>query len=185
MLALSQDSKSYLKNLEKSNFHSGYIINKDSVKIEGLIKEFSNLNEGRKYLEVVFITKEGEKINYSPKMIKGYASGGYTFVSFNDSFYERVSNGPKVQLYKKLVSNTYSAPAAPGSFGSQSYKTKNEVFFVKRINDSELIEVKKRKFNEVFAEFFKDCDSLEKKIQNKEYTQKDIKKIVREYNWCK
>jgi 2-polyprenyl-3-methyl-5-hydroxy-6-metoxy-1,4-benzoquinol methylase len=146
MQASSQDFNSYLKKKEKNNFSTGYIINKDSVKIEGLIKDFSTLNEGRKYLEVVFITKEGEKFTYSPTMIKGYGVNGFTFVSFNESFFERVSNGPKVQLYKKLESNVHFAPGAPGSFAPQSYKTKNEVFFVKRANEAKLIEVKKRKF---------------------------------------
>lgn len=180
--AHSQESKDYLKNKDKWNYRKGYIINRDSVKIAGLLKQFSDLNDIKRYFEVVFIPKDGSKISYNPRDIKAYGYSIYTFVSFSDSFYELVNKGSKVELYKKIVDVTHVGYGNPGAL---TYRNSNEVFFVRKPSEPKLTEVKKRKFDEVFSLYFEDCPVVGSKILHKEMTEKDIEKIVKEYNWCK
>lgn len=45
--------------------------------------------------------------------------------------------------------------------------------------------VRKKKFKEDFSTFFEDCENVVLEILDEKLTHKDIKTIVRKYNYCK
>ena len=182
-LSYGQESKKYLKFKRKDNYIEGYILNKDSIRVEGLIKD-NLMNEAKKYSVVTFVKLDGTKKNYYPSEIKGFGCSLYKLVSNNLSFYEVVNKGKKVSLYKKSYVTSWSAPGAPG-MGSMTYSSSNENFYVKRDNEAIFKLVRKKNFVEEFSEYFKDCEEIMNKILSKEYTHKDIKRIVSKYNYCK
>lgn len=178
-----QESSKYNKLKESVNYREGYILDSDSNKVNGLIKDHL-LNDAKKYTAIVFVHLDGEKKKYYPSDIKGFGYSMYKFASDNASFYEVVQSGKKVTLFKKLSVDSWSAPGAPGMPLKRSY-TINEDFYVKRDNEKDFKLVRKKKFIEEFSEYFKDCEKIVSKIQSEEYTHKDIKQIVSEYNYCK
>lgn len=181
----AQESKKYLKYKSKINWTEGYVLLKDSSKIEGLIREYT-LNEVKKYTSVSFMNIKGDKREYYPADALEYGVRfSKRYFSNNHYFFERITKGIKVSLYKKMSVNSWSAPGAPG-MGSTSYSASQEDLFVKKIGEAEYKYVRKKNFNSEFSAYFEDCDNLKTKIQNKEFTHKDIKKIVSEYNYkCK
>jgi hypothetical protein len=61
------------KNIKsKFKFVEGYIINKEEIKINGLVKVNSDFNKFQQYLAVTFVHEDGQKIRYYPSDIKGY-----------------------------------------------------------------------------------------------------------------
>jgi hypothetical protein len=178
-----QESELYLKYRDNFKFIKGYIIRNDSDKIDGLLKDPID-DEASKYSSVVFIPKTGKKMTLYPKDILEYGYLSYTFVSYDNSFYELVQNGPKLKLYKKSkkVLNTSSyGPQGQGSVSSID----REIFYLKKANEEEFIEFRKRDFDEKASEYFGDCKNLYSKIVSKELTFKDLPEIVRKFNWCK
>lgn len=179
-----QESKRYLKFKNKHNYSRGYIISIDSSRIEGLVKDRHG-NERLEQSSVVFVAESGKKSRYYPHEIQGYGNPVNHFASDGGSFYKRVQSGRKVELYKLNSSNNWSAPAAGPGMPAMNYHTESETFYVRKVNERRFRMVKKRKFEEVFAEYFKDCEAVKSKILNKELTHKDIKRLVQEYNLCR
>lgn len=182
-LAHSQESKKYLKLKQDYNYREGYILDKDSMKVNGLIKAHM-MNEAKKYSIVTFVQTDGTKKKYYPSGIKGFGYSIYEFVSDNSSFYEVVSKGRKVSLYKNLSVSSWSSPGAPG-MAPVTYSSTIEDLYVKRDNETTFKLVRKKNFAVEFSEYFKDCEEIVNKIIAKEYTHKDIERIVSKYNHCK
>ncbi len=178
---LGQDSKTYLKYKDNYLYDKGYVIDLDSNKIYGLIKG-SLTDDTQKYSSIVFVPKEGKRSILYPKDIIAYSYLMYTFISYNNSFYEVVENGPKVVLYKKSkkILNTNSPQAQMYSGGIDK-----EIYFIKKVNETELIEFKKKDFDEISSTYFGDCKNLIIKINSKKLTYKNLPEIVKEYNWCR
>jgi hypothetical protein len=178
----AQESARYLKFKNKYNYSRGYIIAIDSSKVEGLVKSRFGSGSAR-YSSVIFMSKEGKKSRYYPHEIWEYGDRVNSYASDGGSFYERVQSGPKVELYKRLSTNSWSSPGGPG-MPSNHYSTESEDFYVRKMNERRFRLVKKRRFEETFAEYFGDCDAVKNSILKKEFTHKDIRKIVLHYNNC-
>lgn len=177
-----QESKKYLKFKAKYNYTEGYILKMDSTKLEGVIK--NRWNGNAQYSSVIFVSKDGKRGRYFPHEIWGYGSRVYSFASDGGSFYKLIQSGKKVQLYQRVSTSSWSTPGAPG-MGAMHYNTESEDYYVRKVNERRFKLVKKRKFEETFAEYFGDCERLRNKIVNKETTHKDIESIVRVYNACR
>ncbi|MDN4165582.1 hypothetical protein QWY31_08720 [Cytophagales bacterium LB-30] len=182
-MSYAQESKQYQKLKKDLDFRPAYIIKNDSVKIHGLIEDKGMDYDDFKYSFIVFAKEGGTEASYSPNDILGFGYSGYKFVSDGKSFYQIVQKGSRVTLYKCNKVTNRSAPGAPG-MGSMHYRSVEEQFFVKRPEENEFKQVRKRKFKLEFAAYFEDCDELVRKIQTGEYTHKDITEIVRKYNRC-
>jgi hypothetical protein len=182
---LAQESKKYLKYKSKINWTEGYVKLNDSSMVEGLIREYT-LNEVKRYSTVSFINKQGEKTVYYPVDLLEYRIRfSKKFFSNNHYFFERVSKGERVSLYKKKSANSWSVPGAPG-MGSTTYSNSQEELFIKKVGEPEYKYVRKKNFDNEFSAYFSDCNTLKNKIQHEELTHKDIKKILNEYNYrCK
>ena len=129
-------------------------------------------------LQSFFAKEDGIKTTYNPSQIIGFGFSGYKYVSDGKSFYQILQKGKRVTLYKREVMNHICTPGG-------HHSSVAEYFFVKRPDESEFKEVKKRKFKQEFINYFEDCDEIVRKIQNGEYTHKDITEIVTKYNRCK
>lgn len=179
----SQDNEKYQKYKSKYNYRRGYVITWDSVKIEGLIKD-NMMSEAKKFSSVTFVNKDGLKLKYSPVDIREFKYSAYRIISDSSSFYQIVRNGSKVSLYKNMsVNYMMGAPAGPG-MPAMGYSSTSENFYVRKINETEFKPVKKSGFKTEFANYFRDCETVKTKIENKEYTHKDIREIVAAYNSC-
>lgn len=180
--ARGQESKRYLKFKAKYNYTNGYILKMDSSRVEGLVKErWSGNNQ---YSSVIFVSKEGRKGRYYPHELWGYGNRIYSYASDGGSFYKLIQSGKKVQLYQRVSTSSWSTPGAPG-MGAMHYNTESEDYYVRKIGERRFKLVKKRKFDEDFAEYFDDCERVRNSILNKESSHKDIERIVRSYNTCR
>jgi hypothetical protein len=65
MACQRRNPKKYLKYKEKPAWHEGYIVLKDSTRIDGLVREY-NMNTQKLYSQVSFVNKAGEKKQYYP-----------------------------------------------------------------------------------------------------------------------
>lgn len=89
-----------------------------------------------------------------------------------------------MELYKLVSISSWSTPGPPG-MGGMNYNTETEDYYVRKVNERRFKLVKKRKFEETFAEYFGDCERVRTSIVNKETSHKDIERIVRIYNACR
>lgn len=177
-----QESETYLKFKQNFRYREGYILNMDSVKVEGLIKD--NLAEDdKKYSVVNFVDKSGKKRKYKPDNIKGYGYSIHNFVSDKFAFYEIVVIGRKASLYKIISKTTWSNPTGVG-MSSMTYSNENESFFVKKINEPSMKLVRKKNFKEEFSKYFGDCEEVVEKIRKEEFTYTQIRQIITKYNYC-
>ncbi len=182
-MAYAQESKTYLKLKSNLKYSEGYVINSDSVKVKGLIKN-NIMDETKLYSIVNFVGVDGSKKKYHPYEIKGYGFGIENFVSDNISFYKVIQSGKKAGLYFKMISVRNAGFGGPG-MAPTAYYTADENFYVRKKGTNDFKYVRKRKFVEEFSEYFSNCEKVKLKIQSKELTHKDIESIVREYNNCK
>lgn len=171
---LGQESARYKRLEQNLKYTHGYIIPKGAGKIEGLIRDDYH-NEAEKFSAVVFISKDGKKHRYGPDEIMEYGYHVDRFVSDGDFFYELVLKSGEVQLFKRSAVNSWSAPSR--GMGMSHYSTEHDNFYVKRKEESSFKRVRKRGFDETFAEYFGDCASIRNRILKKELTHQDIRKI--------
>lgn len=178
----AQESTEYLKIRDKLNYRDGFIIEKDSTKINGLIRD-DLMNESSLYSGVEFVYKDGSKKRFKPADIKGFGTIFHNYISDGESFYKIISTGDKVNLYFKL---TQRASSSYGGDGGTTYMTTSkENFYTCKTIETEIKLVRKKNFIEEFSNYFSDCEKLKVKIISKKVTHKDIKSIVDEYNNCK
>ena len=182
-IGCAQESKRYLKLKQNTSYWEGYVLNRDSVKITGLVKD-NLLNDTKKYSVVTFVQKDGTKLKLYPNTIKGYGYSNHSFISNGSSFLENVQHGRRLSLYKNATVTSWSAGGAPG-MAPMTHTNVKENFYVKRSNESVFKEVRKKNFKQDFSNYFKDCEEVSNKILNEEYNHKDISEIVRKYNYCK
>jgi hypothetical protein len=177
-----EESKKYLRLKQNLNYRDAYILNRDSVKIDGIIRD--NIFDTHKYSSINFVHKNGIKRKYFPNEIRGFGYSIYKYESDNSSFYEIVEKGKKVTLYMRKSVSTYSVPAGPG-MGNVAHSYSTDEYFLKRPGEKSLMMVKKKDFKKEFSSYFGDCDELTLKILSGELTYKDIKEIVQAYNYCR
>lgn len=177
--AFSQETKKYLKMKENPKFREGYIVDKDSTVIKGLVKG-NVIDERKLHVFVTFVSEDGKKSNYSPWHIKGYAYGKVRFVSDDKAFHKLLISGKNVELYRGTTDYTINIASS-----SAEDKTKaTEVYYLKKPDDKSFVLVEKENFEKQFSKYFKKCRSLAGYISEKKLRFRDIRKIVTLYNEC-
>ena len=200
--AKGQESENYTKLKNNYNYYEGYIITKDSVKIEGLIKlrlmeeklmeeklmeerliEKQQMEDSKNFSLIFLVNKDGQKTKYKPADLIEFTYSNKKFVSDKSSFYQIIFAGNKMSLYKHMSSITYNWPGLTGTPG-YTFSAITEDLYVKRPHEIAFKPVKKKKFKIEFANYFSDCESIKLNIENETYTVEDIEEIVQNYNWC-
>jgi len=181
-VAHAQLTSKYLKYHANPNYIAGQIINEDLTITDGLIKAY-RMFEMKKYHNVKFVAMDGVKTKLLPSDIRGYQYAGHEFVAHNASFMEVVTDGARVKLYKTEAKVTYSTQTAPG-LPMNTYVSRIPTYYVQKTGSTEFRKVNYMLFKEKFGEYFSDCESVKKLIENKVLKASDIKAIVDRYNNC-
>lgn len=180
----AQESDEYKKLKYDAKYREGFILNKDSSKVTGLIKG-RLMNESSLYSQVEFIHQDGSKKKYKPKDIKGFSTLIDNYISDGESFYKVIRTGRKVNLYYKVTKSTHTSFGGPGGATTTSYNYESENYYVRKPSETNLKLVRKKSFANEFSDYFSNCEKLKAKIVSKQLTHKDIESIVNEYNYCK
>ena len=183
VLGYGQESEKYKKLKTKVKYREGYIINLDSTKVQGLIKT-SLMNDAKIFGVVNFVYKDGSKANFFPGKILGFGYFGSNFISADKKFYRILIEGRKVNLYERVVKNHNVAVGAPG-MPSSTYTTSSENFYLKKVDEDEFFFVPFFTFRGDLMTYFKDCPELVDAIEARELRRRDLKEMVRRYNYCK
>lgn len=141
------------------------------------------MNESKAYSMVTFVHQNGTKRKYYPRNIKGYGYSMYKYESDGRLFYEIVVSGKKANLYKRIYQSSTMMPGGAG-MPAMTTTSSSENFYVRKINETEFKQVMKKKFKEEFAAYFEDCADLASDISEEKVTHKDIRSLVRKYNFC-
>jgi hypothetical protein len=152
------------------------------MRIDGLIREYT-MNDQKLYSQVSFISKAGEKKQYYPLYLFEYGFRfNRRFISDSKVFYEEEKCGPKVCLYRTESLTHHTSPGFGGS-APMGYSTENENYYFKKIDEFEFHWIRRKKFAELFSEYFSDCQSLKDKILREELAHKDYETVMNEYNY--
>jgi hypothetical protein len=180
----AQESEQYAKYTQKSDYREGYIIFKDSLKIEGLINS-NPLQSSDFFSQVVFVNKDGVKNKYYPSTIKEYGYLTHRYISDNKIFYKVVETGKRVTLYRSMSTSSWTTPNSSG-VGSSTVTSfsSSENYYLKRRDEILFTIVKRKNFSKCFSKYFEDCEELTVRINDKKLTYKDISEIVKLYNMC-
>lgn len=179
----AQESEKYLSLQKRYAYQEGYIITLDDEKVEGLVYQ-NPINAMKEYYLVVFIHKDGTKVKYRPRHVKKYGYSMYNFVSDNGSFYKEVEIGPAVCLYEKMENQSYTTGGHYGS-ASQSFSSSKSYLYLRKTGESTFKRVRKFNFKDEYSMYFRDCPMVKEEIQNRNFTYKNLSRIVREYNYCR
>ncbi|HNP20278.1 MAG TPA: hypothetical protein PKL31_17690 [Fulvivirga sp.] len=188
VLALSissyaQESAKYQKLKAKNKYKEGYVITNDSVKTEGLIKDF--YNAARQYAEVSFVKLDGSLVKYLPSELIEFGYDDNKFAANMASFYQVIVEGQKVSLYKSMtVSTAYSMYGPGGVNGSSNYTSTSTDLYFRKTGEKDFKWIRKKDFSEVFSTYFEDCNALKAKILDGVVGRLNIDVILEEYNNC-
>ena len=177
--AFGQTSQRYEKYLGKYNYELGYIETLRGQRIEGLIRSPHGL---RAHAKVVFVSKGGNKKMFYPSELSAYGTDYEQYESDGDRFLKMVTRSNGIGLYALSVNGSWSASgpygAAPMMYGA-SYTS----YYVKRLSELDFVEVKKKRFQETFSEYFYDCPDVQSKIASKEFTHKNVEEMIKYYQY--
>lgn len=175
-------------------YKSGMLVLKEGDKKQGLIKpkdenllfkkgRYDNDVESYHYTEVDYVKKP----NFNGEIAKfKYLK----VVGGNFRLLEEVIIG-SVSLYKDTSTYNMNAMGAnagmPGAGFTMGVPQTITGYYVRRENDRHAVSISSdHLFNNSLKQkgpwFFKDCPELVKKIENKDFRKKEIKKVVRFYN---
>jgi hypothetical protein len=190
---LAQDSLRYKKLMSNVDYRPGHIVDRNGNKIQGLIYDKQDPDEGTSLSYfVTIVTPDGKQVRYTPKDLKEYSISYQRYVSDSTVFLQAVKDGVRIGLFKVITPRTTYMPAGTGSLngapivGSVKHVSISETYYLKRVNEKRFTRVRKGTFMDVISAYFSDCPDLSKKIKTRELTIKDLEKIVYTYNYfCK
>lgn len=161
-------------------FTDGWVATKKGDTLRGKVC-YENTKTGERLEKVVFIDSKdatNAKKRYGSEKLTAFGAGGKVFewVILEDGIppliMERVVGGD-LSLYRCWFKTMDSTPQ----------KMTYEVgMFLKKKDNPEFYEVMDKKFQKEMAAYFKGDEAIVKMIKEKEYTIKDIDKIVQAYN---
>ena len=195
----AQESKKYNRLKKKWNYLDGYVITKDSVKREGLIKWVAKSRAAR-FNKVRFISKEGKSRTYYPETCNGFGYDSLEFVSDQHFFFKVILKTERVNLLKtigvyqdgymywngiKYV--TTSNPSlldylSAGTGGLQPNIVKSADLYFQKRGEAKIKQISSENFDQRLSEYFLDCPVLSWKIREKVLTKDDIVRIIQIYN---
>lgn len=184
----SEKSAKYKKYERSIKYTRGHIISRSGDKVKGLIKMKSG--EARQFSSVKFMHYSGDIISYYPSQVKGFGYYSKNFESIDDSFYEVIRSGKKVDLLRNVSLKIGPglmlgiAGAGAGSFSPSMNISENETMYLRNNQSNELTKVRKINFKALCLEYFSECQSVVDKIDSREYKFRDLDKIVKTFNYC-
>tara|TARA_R110001632_G_scaffold53818_3_gene132239 strand:+ start:207 stop:758 length:552 start_codon:yes stop_codon:yes gene_type:complete len=159
------------------NYEYGVIHLRDGSKLKGWVKKI-NLKE-LKYKE----TESAKVIKYNYKKVDKIVINDvlyqFKIVKGNRKNYPRLlelMKSGKVSLYVLRVQPTHYTVG-----GIEYYLSRNDSHLVESIGQRTLA-IGRKNVIKGLKNYFKDCPNLIKKIKNKEFGKKDVKKVVEYYN---
>ena len=160
-------------------------VKKGEIKFNGT--EHIKYRTSKDEKKVKYHFSELEKLDLS----KGSINAIYVYLLLEENLFQvvRQLETGKVNLYS-LVRTYYGPSTMPGSGGgvmTMGHTNNINHLFVKFIDDELPTHLGSnqlftKNFKKAVSEFFKDCQVLVQKIENKEYKKKDIQQIVAFYN---
>lgn len=127
-------------------------------------------------LEKVMLLQEGYWVTYVFRTVKDKTMGRVL---------RKVVAG-EVSLYSKTTSGAIMGPGDPGMVPMMlNYDVDN--YYVQRKGETAVThlgsnQIFTKNFKKAASDYFKDCQMLVKKIQNKEFKKRDLEEIVEYYN---
>ncbi len=179
----AQESAKYQKLKAKNKYKEGYVITNDSVKTEGLIKDF--YNAARQYAEVSFIKLDGSLVKYLPSELIEFGYEDNKFAANLAAFYQVIKDGPKVSMFRSMTTSTNTSMSTMNGMPySSTYTSSSKDLYYRKTGEKDFKWIRKKDFAEVFSTYFEDCESLKSKIINGILGRGDIDTILEEYNNC-
>ncbi|MBS2212484.1 hypothetical protein KEM09_13795 [Carboxylicivirga mesophila] len=168
------------------DYRQGYIIDKDSVKTECLVKYISDGGISTKPLN----KENGKKQTYTADEILGYGTGYdhyvvlknvRTKVSTNIGNSKQKFIFAKVELKGKI--NLYSTVLRSMSSGGYGFNYE-EVFILEKLPEYPAVQLRKSKKKQLalLNELVKDSQEASKKMGTKKLRESEIKQLIRFYN---
>lgn len=168
----------------QTDFKKGFIINNQGEKINGYVnyKENSSIYE---YCEFKS-TLESEVKKYFPNLIKAY---GFE----NDKFFLSKNISSEVNNSEnKFLNVIISGIATLYRIGDTFYLEKDTIFkelnnelLVKNTQNLNVYRRPSKRYIGILKVFFKDCPEVKIKIEKINYNERDLEKLVNEYNKCR
>lgn len=167
------ESAVYKKYLSKKKYAEGFVLLKDSTKVNGAIKSPSGMLG-----TISMITKDGEKRSFTFNEMLAYKKGSRYFETDGLMFYELIKRGKNVSYYERIV--TTSMPAGNGMMMTSSqtlkyFRKKGSMYFEK---------VGGLNFAKDMARYFSDCPELVTKIEKKQFSYSDPELLISYYDRC-
>ncbi|WBL21722.1 hypothetical protein [Zunongwangia sp. HRR-M8] len=185
---------------KSQSWQEGTIVLKNEKQLEGLVmlpvisKDYLTVNLNNK---VKFkASKKSKKKKFTEddikriEIIKEGSKSTYVYLPVSEKkseVFEIVIAGGKVNLYARGVSMTTSNGTGTGVASGFSVGNYDE-FYVKRPQEeiaSPLVTIRiSKSFKNRAADYFSDCPSLVRKLNDKDLKEKDIQKVIEFYNTC-
>ncbi len=160
-------------------FIAGHLITNDNTKLEGYLKD--NM---RKKGEVVLLTPDGKKKNYTAATVNTVVLGDAAFTSIAGEFFKVIIGGNNMRLLQKASSTagqvSYNGAEPVVSNGSEG--AIGDYFFA--INGTNTW-VSKKNFTEKALTHCATCPSVVTGVNNKQYTYANLTEMVTAYNNCR
>jgi len=173
---------------QNKNYYSGYIIDANGQKIEGLIKD---KNEVTNCDKIKFKNSDGKKVKFKNKNVKSYYVNDKEYVMmphkrprgfFNGKHgFMRVIERGKVDLYSYsyYVQRGGHTNAQGVTVGGSLYEKID--YYLKREGE-EVFLVRKLRFKNNISKYLSQNENLVKRIKERELRYSDIRQIVQFYN---
>ena len=182
----AQSTKEYDKYLSRANYAEGYVLNKDSVRKEGLIKDgdAKGSSNARKNF-INFVSKRtGKKFKLFPKDLLGYGFYDAQYISTGKRFLQVIELGKNVNLYMQVRDRSFLRTPTTSTSTVGFNLNQKTTFFFRKAGSKEYRKLETYKFKERFGAYFGDCIFLQAKIYNEELKPRDAEEIARLYNDC-
>lgn len=162
------------------DFTDGWVLTKKGDTLRGKVC-YENTKTGERFEKIKFIDAKDatqQKKSYGPEKLTSFGTKGLVFefivldADIPPMIMERVVTGD-LNLYRCWFKTEMSTPQ------KMDYVVG---MFLKKKESTELYEVLDKKFQKEMAAYFKGDEDIVKLIKEKNYTVKDIDKIVMAYN---
>lgn len=185
-VCLGQSSKKYKRFLETGNYLEGYVIERDSTVLKGLIQRKPG-DSPSLYTGIKFISESGEKRKYRAKDVKGFGYGFEHFVSDGNFVYAQVDKGSRIDIFLRVPKGVgrqidHSLYLPWQNPGPGDYVFDHTAVYYLRKRGKGYHQISESNFRNSTSKYFSDCQRLSNAIKKKSLKFEDLFEIVRFYN---
>ncbi len=179
-VALSQaESEIYKKYFTKKQYGQGFVLLKDSTKVNGLF----TLESGVPCF-IKLVTKEGELKSFNCSQILAYQKKGKYMEYDGFKFYELIKRGKQVSYFERIVATTSSVPTTPGIPSAPGMIGQKVEKYFRKTGSMQFERIRSSKFDKDMVKCFTDCPTLLKNLERGVYTYDQAEAIVDVYDRC-